>query len=827
MPFARVLILGAFLSLVVLCLPSGRADDIFLKDGFILHGKVQEEGKMVIDRTEDGPILEFVRSGMLYIDDGCRRVIFNPQHVAHTVQKKIVTDHDLKFDAGIVYVDPKLAPPIVEIEEISDWDPATWNRTVKYMSFMKEGNDVKKIRFTLDQHLTRLTPEYAIADNNNKNHRYQLRSHYLTRELGFEQVRALLASHKDLKDDSKLDEEKRIDRRFRIFHFIAQADWLPEAREELDRIEADFPKAKERVAEARKNLDALRGIQLYDDIKRAHDAGQYPWVKKRFAKLPDGGLPEKMLAEMRELKAEYETAESNLQLARRYLQELPNLLTADDLDLKPVLLDAARTIREELHLEHFLKSKAELRGGDKEGVRVGRLETFLAQAQQLERDRKKNAKSETKPADVLAMAVTGWLLGGRSSENKTEFARQLWLARKFALEYQKAVGINGRLKLFKTYEEEQSRRNPAISVEEFAQMLPFLPPPEPPAMTVSEETEFTADSMRGGRQVHYWAKLPPEYHPGRPWPVLIIAHMSSETPKEAIARWAEQAERNGYILAAPDWESIPGAAYQYTADEHNVILDLLRDLRRKFQVDSDRVFLTGQGSGGALAFDVGMSHPDLFAGVIPICGIHGGYGTVYSRNAQYLPYYIICGDHCNAIHKENRILVKEWVGKQFPVIYVEYKGRGMEPYAVETEFAFEWMNRKVRANPISENGAIGREFRTLRREDNRFYWLSTEGINKNCIMPAKWKPGVYPATLCATVSDGNRINVTTYGLQQVSVWFGRGLKVDIDKPVLITVNNRPRYEKKVKPDLTVLLEDLYDRGDRQRPSIARVDLKWD
>lgn len=820
MPFARILLLGALLSLVVLCIPDGRADSIFLKDGFILRGKVQEEGKMVIDRTEDGPILEFVRNGMLYMDDGCRRVIFNPQHVAHIEQKKIDTTYDLKFDAGIYYVDARPAPPILEIEETSDWGP-DWRRTLRYRSFKNESGDIKKIQFTLNQQLTRLTPEYAIADN--KHTRYQLRSHYLTREFGPEQVRFLLASHKDLKDDPKLDDEKRIDRRFRIFHFLAQAEWLAEASEELERIAQDFPKAKERVNEARKNLAALKAIQLYDDIKRAHDAGQYPWVKKRFAKLPDSGLPEKMLTEMRELKAEYEAAEANLELARRFLKELPNLLTADELEVRPVLLDAARSIREELHLEHFLKSKAELRGGDKEGVRVGRLETFLAQAQQLERDRKQNnGKSEVRPVEVLSLAVTGWLLGGRSAENKPEFARQLWLARKFALEYQKTVGVNARLKLYKTYLNEQSRRNPAISVEEFAQMLPFLPPAEPPAMNSTGEMEFTADSMRGGRQVHYWVHVPPEYHPGRPWPVLVIAHMSSETAKDALARWSEQAERNGYIIAAPEWESIPGAAYKYTADEHNIILDLVRDLRRKFQVDSDRVFLTGAGSGGALAFDVGMSHPDQFAGVIPVCGVHGGFGTAYSRNAQYLPYYIICGDHCNAIHKENRQLVKEWVGKQFPVIYVEYKGRGMEPYTAEAEFAFDWMNRKVRAYPLSENGSSGREFRMLRNEDNRFYWLSTEKISSKSIMPVKWTPTVQSATMYAQVSDGNRISVSTYGLQQVSVWFGRGLKIDIDKPVLITVNRVPRYEKKVKPDLELLLEDLYDRGDRQRPYIARV-----
>ena len=39
-----------------------------------------------------------------------------------------------------------------------------------------------------------------------------------------------------------------------------------------------------------------------------------------------------------------------------------------------------------------------------------------------------------------------------------------------------------------------------------------------------------------------------------------------------------------------------------------------------------------------------MSHPDLFAGVPPTCGLQGNWGDRYKRNAQYLPYYTVCGD---------------------------------------------------------------------------------------------------------------------------------------------------------------------------------------
>jgi hypothetical protein len=157
-------------------------------------------------------------------------------------------------------------------------------------------------------------------------------------------------------------------------------------------------------------------------------------------------------------------------------------------------------------------------------------------------------------------------------------------------------------------------------------------------------------------------------------------------------------------------------------------------------------------------------------------------------------------------------------------MYVEYKGRGVETYDAEATFAFNWMNRKTRFHPVDKVGIAGLEFRTLRNEDNRFYWLSTDSIAKNCIMPAKWKAAVPEALLAAQVIAGNKIDVKTAGLKRVTVWFGRGLKVNVNAPVTITVNNAVKWAKPVKPDLSTLLEDFYDRGDKQRLYLARVDM---
>src|SRR5262249_52522817 len=201
-----------------------------------------------------------------------------------------------------------------------------------------------------------------------------------------------------------------------------------------------------------------------------------------------------------------------------------------------------------------------------------------------------NANSDMTPEQLLSLGVTGWLLGGRSAETKPEFAWQLWLARKLVMEYQKTVRIDARQRLLEIYKDQQSQRNAVISVEEFAQLIPSLPPVEPSATVSGEPMEFTAESERGTRAVKYNVQLPPEDHPGRPWPVLIVLHQASETSKNVLRRWSEQAAHHGYILAAPQWSTAVNTRYEFSTAEHNCVLDMLRDLRLKFQVDSDRVF---------------------------------------------------------------------------------------------------------------------------------------------------------------------------------------------------------------------------------------------
>ena len=98
-------------------------------------------------------------------------------------------------------------------------------------------------------------------------------------------------------------------------------------------------------------------------------------------------------------------------------------------------------------------------------------------------------------------------------------------------------------------------------------------------------------------------------------------------------------------MIAPRWTREHQRKYEYSSREHAAVLFTLRDASKRLAIDTDRVFLSGHSMGGDAAWDIGLAHPDLWAGVIPIVATTGKYiirctGTTPS----YVPLYFVCGE---------------------------------------------------------------------------------------------------------------------------------------------------------------------------------------
>jgi hypothetical protein len=152
------------------------------------------------------------------------------------------------------------------------------------------------------------------------------------------------------------------------------------------------------------------------------------------------------------------------------------------------------------------------------------------------------------------------------------------------------------------------------------------------------------------------------------------------------------------------------------------------------------------------------------------------------------------------------------------------------------------MDRKKRESGFPElgrrflMGTNGEEFQTMRATDNRFYWVTVEQHNEKYLNPLLDKENAVSAVVQATIREGNLIAVNTRGIKSLRLWLGRvwdaqnGSKamIDFDKPVRVTVGGKPTNNNRgyaVTPSLATMLDDLYERGDRQRLFLATIDLK--
>jgi pimeloyl-ACP methyl ester carboxylesterase len=278
-----------------------------------------------------------------------------------------------------------------------------------------------------------------------------------------------------------------------------------------------------------------------------------------------------------------------------------------------------------------------------------------------------------------------------------------------------------------------------------------------------------------------------------------------------------QAARHGFIVIAVDWREPHQFSYDYTAREHYAVLGSLRDACRRFSIDVDRVFLTGHGVGGEAAWDIAIAHPDLWAGVIPIAAVADKFIGRYAANAEYLNWYVVAGELDSNKLGVDAVQLDRYMKPNSDVTVVEYQGRGYEPFNDEIQRMFEWMSLKQRKMPKKISCV------SMRPWDTFFWWIEVEGLPSKS-MVALWPPpkNTRPAQIEGKRMETNKVTVNVQA-DKVTVWLTPEL-VDLNQKLVVELNGRAinPSNRNVRPDLTVLLEDVRTRADRQHPFWAKV-----
>ncbi len=123
----------------------------------------------------------------------------------------------------------------------------------------------------------------------------------------------------------------------------------------------------------------------------------------------------------------------------------------------------------------------------------------------------------------------------------------------------------------------------------------------------------------GIEATHLHWYVPTSYKPLRASGVIVAAHGAGGDGSSMVRLWREVAESLGLLVLAPT-EAGANAGYAFSERERLSLLAALRWFRRNFNVDENRIHLTGISRGGHLCWDLASRHPGVWASVVPMIG---------------------------------------------------------------------------------------------------------------------------------------------------------------------------------------------------------------
>jgi hypothetical protein len=136
------------------------------------------------------------------------------------------------------------------------------------------------------------------------------------------------------------------------------------------------------------------------------------------------------------------------------------------------------------------------------------------------------------------------------------------------------------------------------------------------------KTDTFKDNFYGDKSLlSYAVWVPTKYDPKKPYPLILCIPDKGAKPEQHITeKWIDKDTRENALIVAvtmPDdvkqW--VESGTKEQPGGFSNMMLTM-REIRAKYAIDYDRVFVAGRGEGVAAAMAIAGRAPDRFAGVI-------------------------------------------------------------------------------------------------------------------------------------------------------------------------------------------------------------------
>lgn len=310
-----------------------------------------------------------------------------------------------------------------------------------------------------------------------------------------------------------------------------------------------------------------------------------------------------------------------------------------------------------------------------------------------------------------------------------------------------------------------------------------------------------------GVEFPYVILVPESYDPGQSYPVEFMLHGGVGRPK---LEPGESLWRGGYdSLQQDDRLVVVPAAWReqfwWKPSQARNIAAILREVRRVYNVDDNRVTLSGVSDGGTGAWFFAFKQPSSWAAFLPYIGhpgvlrspqSGGGY-RLYFENLMTKPLYIVNGENdplypAASLGSFIQILEEQGVDHTFRVI----EGGGHNTrWLPEERPAIEAFKQAHPRDPFPDQIQWVADSST---EFNRNQWIRIDALEEEG----------RPSLLRVTRED-NVFNVEAHGVERFTLMVNP-LEVNLADPVMVSVNGRVVFMGAARPSMEAVFNSVAD-----------------
>jgi len=330
--------------------------------------------------------------------------------------------------------------------------------------------------------------------------------------------------------------------------------------------------------------------------------------------------------------------------------------------------------------------------------------------------------------------------------------------------------------------------------------------------------------------------VPADYDPATPIQLRVQLHggvgRPSPNPQPGQpARTGNRITGERQIYLHPSGWS---AAQWWDEEQVDNILRAVDVLKRKYNIDESRIYLTGISDGGTGVYYMALKEPTLWSSYLPLNGSiavirspqNGADGEMYGNNLSTAPLYIVNGEQDNlypvyAVEPH----IKWFQSMGVPFVFRPQAGAGHNTAWWPTE-------REPYEKFVREHSRVAHpatlSWETERTDKfNRHRWLVINELRQDASRETELKDrGFFQHTKLSGRVDvtrtGNAFDAKVRDVASFTLLLSPDA-VDFSKPIAVTVNGRPAFNGVVKKDVATLLR--WSARDNDRTMLYGAELK--